>query len=86
MSENRPKAFDVEEINTATNEVVISLGRNFCPAVAAALMTIGFETRNIAVSSLGWFVRDSGKVLNGTPIDRFPMLAEKNILTDEDPS
>lgn len=86
MTPNRPKPFDVEEINTATNEVVISVGRSFCPAVAAALITIGLETRNIAVSSLGWFIRDSGKVLEGTPIDRFPLLAEKNILTDEVPS
>lgn len=85
MTPNRPKPYAVEEINRATNEAVFSLRMNFCPAVAAALITIGLETRNIALSSLGWFIRDAGKVLEGTPIDRFPLLAEKNVLTDEAP-
>ena len=82
-TENRPKAFEIEEINTASNELVISLGKNFCPAVAAALIAVGVDTNNIALCCIGWFIRDGGLVLNGIPIDRFPKLAEKNVLTNE---
>lgn len=78
MSRNGKRSFAIEQINTADGEVALVIGEGACEIVAQALLAFKQpwnDQPNPAVASLGQFVRDSGRVLRGEPLQRFPMLS-----------
>ena len=80
---NLGACFDVDDVNVDDGCAVIVIDRNFCSAVANALVghrcfnRYGQKVPNPALEALGHLVGQAGMVLHGEDAHRFPKLAGK---------